>query len=88
MRKRIKTITEVTHEYGTISMETPLYETLLDHVGHSTVTDKHIDMIIEKTIKCTEEEDGDALTTEEHLAKITEGQPQTPALAEAAAASK
>lgn len=87
MRKRVKTITEVTHEYGTISMETDLYETLLDHVGHDSVTEKHIDLIIEKTIKCTEEEDGDALTTDEHLATITEGQPQTPALKEATAAT-
>lgn len=85
MRKRVKTITEVSHEYGTVSLETPLYETLLDHVSHSTVTEKHIDMIIEKTIKCTEEEDGDTLTKEDHLAAITEGQPATPALAEAAA---
>ena len=84
MRKRVKTITEVTHEHGTVSLEIPLYETLLDHASHSTVTDKHIDMIIEKTTKISEEEDGDTLSIDEHLSAITEGQPATPALAEAA----
>ena len=58
MRKRVKTITEVTHEYGTISLEADLYETLLDHASHDSVTDKHIDMIVERTVKITEEEDG------------------------------
>jgi hypothetical protein len=28
MRKRVKTITEETHEYGTIVLETPLYSEL------------------------------------------------------------
>lgn len=88
MRKRVKTITEVTHEHGTVSLEIPLYETLLDHCSHDAVTDKHIDMIIEKTIKCTEEEDGDTLSSEDHLETITEGQPQTPVLTAAVAATK
>lgn len=82
MRKRVKTITEVTHEHGVVSLDLPLYETLLDHVGHESVTDKHIDMLIEKTIKITEEEDGDALS-HEHLSALTEGQPMTPAIKEA-----
>jgi hypothetical protein len=81
MRKRVKTITEVTHEHGVVSLDIPLYETLLEHVGHESVTDKHIDMLIEKTIKITEEEEGDALT-HEHLPALTAGQPMTPALAE------
>jgi hypothetical protein len=83
MRKRIKTITEVTHEHGVVSLDLPLYETLLDHASHESVTDKHIDMLIEKTIKITEEEDGEALT-HAHLPALTEGQPETPALKEAA----
>lgn len=82
MRKRVKTITEVTHEHGVVSLDIPLYETLLDHCSHSSVTDKHIDMLIEKTIKISEEEDGDALDHED-LPKLTEGQPTTPALEEA-----
>ena len=84
MRKRVKTITEVTHEHGVVSLDLPLYETLLDHASHSSVTDKHIDMLIEKTVKITEEEDGEPLT-HEHLPALTVGQPETPALKEAAA---
>lgn len=83
MRKRVKTITEVTHEHGVVSLDLPLYETLLDHVSHDSVTDKHIDMLIEKTTTITEEEDGEALT-HAHLPALTVGQPETPALKEAA----
>lgn len=86
MRKRIKTITEITHEHGVVSLDLPLYETLLDHVGHESVTDKHIDMLIERTLTVTEEEDGEPLS-HKHLPALIGGQPQTPALTEAAAAS-
>lgn len=82
MRKRVKTITEVTHEHGVVSLDLPLYETLLEHVGHESVTDKHIDMLVERTMKITEEEDGEALC-HAHLPALTAGQPMTPALTEA-----
>ena len=74
MRKTTKTVTEVTHEHGVISFEIPLYEKLLDIAQMDSIRDEHIDMIIEKTIKCTEEEDGDALTTD-HLPAIVAGTP-------------
>ena len=57
MRKTTKTVTEVTHEHGVISFEIPLYEKLLDIAQMDSIRDEHIDLIIEKTIKCTEEED-------------------------------
>ena len=74
MRKTTKTVTEVTHEHGVISFEIPLYEKLLDIAQMDSIRDEHIDLIIEKTIKCTEEEDGDALTVD-HLPAIVAGTP-------------
>ena len=74
MRKTTKTIPEVIHEHGVVSFEIPLYEKLLDIAQMDNVRDEHIDLIIEKTIKCTEEEDGDALSME-HLPEIVAGTP-------------
>ena len=81
MRKTTKTITEVTHEHGVISFEIPLYERLLDLASMDNMRDEHVDLITEKTIKITEEVDGEPLTME-HLPAIVAG---TPAAAEVAA---
>jgi hypothetical protein len=74
MRKKVKTITKEVHEYGVISFDIPLYEKLLDIAQMDQVRDEHIDLIIEKTIKISEEEEGDALTME-HLPAIIAGTP-------------
>jgi hypothetical protein len=74
MRKTTKTITEVIHEHGVISFEVPLYERLLDIASMDGFRDEHRDIIVEKTIKCTEEEEGEPLTME-HLPKIVAGIP-------------
>ena len=74
MRKKVKTITEEIHEHGVVSFEIPLYEKLLDIAQMDSVRDEHIDLIVEKTIKITEEEDGDALSME-HLPAIVAGTP-------------
>ena len=81
MRKRVKTITEETHEYGTIVLETPLYSALLGLATSNGVTHEHVDLWIEKTTKISEEVEGDALSID-HLVPIVEG---TPAAAPAAA---
>jgi hypothetical protein len=78
MRKKVKIITEEIHEHGVVSFEVPLYEKLLDVAQMDNVRDEHIDLIVEKTIKISEEEEGDALTLE-HLPEIVAG---TPAAAE------
>lgn len=83
MRKRVKTITEETHEYGTIVLENPLYEHLLKLSGADGITHEHIDLWVEKTIKISEEEEGDALTVE-HLPEITAGTPAAAAAVEIA----
>ena len=80
MRKRVKTITEETHEYGTIVLETPLYSALLGLATSDGVTHEHIDLWIDKTCTISEEVDGEALTLEDHLVPITAG---TPAVAPA-----
>ena len=74
MRKRTKIITEEIHEHGVIAFELPLYEKLMDIANTDNIRDEHIDMIIEKTIKISEEEEGDALTTD-HLPAIVSGTP-------------
>jgi hypothetical protein len=65
MRKTTKTITEVIHEHGVISFELPLYERLLEIANADGVRDQHIDMIYEKTIKISEDAEGDPLTIED-----------------------
>ena len=84
MRKTTKTITEVIHEHGVISFEVPLYERLLDLAAMDGFRDEHRDIVVEKTIKCTEEEEGDPLTME-HLPELVSG---TPAQAVVAAETK
>lgn len=74
MRKKVKTITEEIHEHGVVSFDIPLYEKLLDIAQMDSIRDEHIDLIVEKTIKITEEEDGDALSME-HLPAIVAGTP-------------
>lgn len=87
MRKRIKTITEETHEYGTVVLEQPLYEALLGLAAGTGVTEEHIDLWVDRTCTISEEEEGDALTVADHLIPITTGTPAaTPAVAMVAAA--
>lgn len=74
MRKRVKTITEETHEYGTIVLETPLYSALLGLATSDGITHEHVDMWINKTCTISEEEEGDALSID-HLVPIVEGTP-------------
>lgn len=80
MRKRVKTITEQTHEYGTISIEHSLLDKLLDYASLDSMSAEHIDLMIDRTIKISEEIDGESLTTADHIVPITEG---TPAAADA-----
>ena len=84
MRKRVKTITEETHEYGTIVLETPLYSALLGLATADGVTHQHVDLWIEKTCTISEEVEGDALSMD-HLVPIVEG---TPAAVPAAVIAK
>ena len=81
MRKRVKTITEETHEYGTVVLENSLYEHLLGLAAATGVTQEHIDMWIEKTMKISEEIEGEALSVD-HLPAITSGTPALPAAVE------
>jgi hypothetical protein len=75
MRKRVKTITEETHEYGTVVLENPLYSALLGLATADGVTTEHIDMWVDKTMSLSEDVDGDALTVSDHIVPITEGTP-------------
>jgi len=85
MRKRVKTITEETHEFGTVVLENSLLDHLLGYANADAVTTEHIDMMVDKTIKISEEEDGDTLTVADHLIPITAG---TPVAVEAAVVAK
>ena len=81
MRKRVKTITEETHEYGTIVLENPLYAHLLGLAAADGITHEHIDLWVEKTIKISEATEGEALTVD-HLPAITSGTPAAAAAVE------
>lgn len=85
MRKRIKTITEHTHEYGTIAIEHSLLDKLLGYASLDEMTTDHIDLMIDRTIKISEDIDGESLTTADHIVPITEG---TPAAADAVVTAK
>jgi hypothetical protein len=74
MRKTTKTITEVIHEHGVISFEIPLYERLLEIANLDSVRDEHIDLMFEKTVKISEEIEGDPLKLD-HLPIIVAGTP-------------
>jgi hypothetical protein len=80
MRKRVKTITEHTHEYGTIAIEHSLLDKLLGYASLDDVSTEHIDLMLERTMKISEEIDGEPVTTAEHIVPITAG---TPAAADA-----
>jgi hypothetical protein len=74
MRKTTKTITEVIHEHGVISFELPLYERLLEIANADGVRDEHVDAIFEKTVKISEEIEGEPLKLD-HLPSIVAGIP-------------
>jgi hypothetical protein len=79
MRKTTKTITKVTHEHGVISFDIPAYEALLDLASMDGVRDEHRDMMVEKSIKITEEIEGDPLTLD-HVPAIVAGTPAAAAV--------
>jgi hypothetical protein len=87
MRKRIKTITEETHEYGTIAIENSLFDALLGYANADACTTEHIDLMVTKTIKISEEEEGEPLTVADHLVPITAGTPVASDAAAVAAAA-
>jgi hypothetical protein len=74
MRKRIKTITEQTHEYGTIAIEHSLLDKLLGYASLDETTHHHIDLMLERTVKISEEIDGEPVTMD-HIVEITAGTP-------------
>jgi len=74
MRKTTTTITQVTHEHGVISLEIPLYERLLEIAALDIMSDDHIDLITEKSIKLSDDIEGDALKLA-HLPSIVAGTP-------------
>jgi hypothetical protein len=85
MRKRVKTITEQTHEYGTIAIEHSLLDKLLGYASLDEIDHQHIDMMLERTMKISEEIDGEPVTTADHIVEITAG---TPAAADAIVTAK
>lgn len=75
MRKRVKTITEHTHEYGTIAIECSLLDKLLGYASLDGVSTEHIDLMLDRTMKISEEIDGEAVTIADHIVPITAGTP-------------
>jgi hypothetical protein len=75
MRKRVKTITEETHEFGTVVLENWLLDKLLGYANSEACTHEHIDMMVHRTITISEDENGEALTVADHLVPITAGTP-------------
>lgn len=88
MRKRIKKITEVVHDYGTIALENSLLQKLLEYANSEDVTMEHVDMMIDKAINISEEEKGEPLTVCDHIVPITTGTPAALAAMAAAETAK
>lgn len=75
MRKRVKTITEETCEYGSISLENWLLVTILGFVKSPAITQEHIDTMLKRAVKLSESGKGRTLTVEEDLVELAAGTP-------------
>jgi hypothetical protein len=85
MRKRVKTITEETCEYGSVSLEKWLLVTILGFVKSPAITQEHIDTMLKRAVKLSEAGKGRTLTVAEDLVELAEG---TPVAAEAVEIAK
>lgn len=74
MRKKVKIITEEIHEHGVIALDIPLYHKLLNISNLDSVNSDHVDLMVERVIKISEEEEGGSLCMD-HLPKIIDGIP-------------
>jgi hypothetical protein len=75
MRKRVKTITEETCEYGSVSLEKWLLVTILGFVKSPAITQEHIDTMLKRAVKLSEAGKGRTLTVAEDLVELAEGTP-------------
>ena len=82
MRKRIKTITEETCEYGSIALENWLLATILGFAKADVITKEHIDTMIARAVAASDAGKGRTLTVAEDLVALAAG---TPVAEEAAA---
>ncbi len=75
MRKRVKTITEETCEYGSVALENWLLSTILGFAKSEAITQEHIDTMISRAVKASEAGKGRTLTVAEDLAALAAGTP-------------
>lgn len=75
MRKRVKTITEETCEYGSISLENWLLATILGFVKSDVITQEHVDTMITRAVATSEAGKGRTLTVAEDLVALAAGTP-------------
>lgn len=75
MRKRVKTITEETCEYGSVSLENWLLVTILGFAKSPAITQEHIDTMVTRAVKISETGKGRTLTVEEDLVALAAGTP-------------
>lgn len=73
MRKRVKTITEETCEYGSISLENWLLVTILGFVKSSEITKEDVATMVERAVKASEAGKGRTLTVAEDLVALAAG---------------
>ena len=75
MRKRIKTITEETCEYGSISLENWLLATILGFAKSPEITQDHIDTMITRAVAASDAGKGRTLTVADDLVALAAGTP-------------
>jgi hypothetical protein len=73
MRKRTKTITEETCEYGSIALENWLLITILDFVRSPEITKEDVSTMITRAVKASEAGKGRTLTVAEDLVALAAG---------------
>lgn len=81
MRKHVKTITEETREHGAVCIENWLLATILGFAKSPEITQDHIDTMIARAIKASDDGKGRTLTVADDLVELAAG---TPVAAEAA----
>lgn len=73
MRKRVKTITEETHEHGAVALENWLLVTILGFVKSPKITEEDILTMVSRAVKASEAGKGRTLTVAEDLVALAAG---------------
>jgi hypothetical protein len=77
MRKRVKTTIEETREYGAICLENWLLVTILGFAKSPEITQDHINTMVTRAVKLSEDGKGRTLTVADDLVALAIGTPMS-----------